>query len=420
MNVIRNKKVLSSLVIALLLSGGGWYWLVAGAVPAQAALNKPDSGRRADGGRAVPVLTGKIKISDLRIVQTAIGTAIPSSMLTLRSQVNGQLQRVLFKEGQLVRAGEVLAEIDPRSYQAQLTQAQGQALHNQALLKNALLDLERFRTLQTQDSIAAQQVDAQSALVQQYQGTVLTDQGLVANAKLQLEFTRIRSAITGRIGLRQIDVGNNITTADTLAVVTAIYPIQVVFTLSEARVANIIKRQQQAGQSGHGLPVEAWDRGNTVLLAKGVLLSVDNQIDATSGTIKLKAQFINHDASLFPNQFVNIHLLSDTLHDVVTAPKAAIQLGSAGAFVYVVAEDGKDKKVMVRQVTPGASDGDLIAIEHGLKAGDQVVISGVDRLREGARIIISSGDKGEGKKRAKSAEATAGNKNQPEHSHRPS
>ena len=267
MNVIRNKKVLSSMVIALLLSGGGWYWLVAGAVPAQAALNKPDSGRRADGGRAVPVLTGKIKISDLRIVQTAIGTAIPSSMLTLRSQVNGQLQRVLFKEGQLVRAGEVLAEIDPRSYQAQLTQAQGQALHNQALLKNALLDLERFRTLQTQDSIAAQQVDAQSALVQQYQGTVLTDQGLVANAKLQLEFTRIRSAITGRIGLRQIDVGNNITTADTLAVVTAIYPIQVVFTLSEARVANIIKRQQQSGQSGHGLPVEACDRGNTLLLA---------------------------------------------------------------------------------------------------------------------------------------------------------
>jgi multidrug efflux system membrane fusion protein len=389
MNLTQNKKIIGGIAVALaiVLSGGWWFWGGAKAEPTEQGSDKPESGRRSDGGRPTPVLTVAIKNGDLRVIQTSIGTVIPSSMLTLRSRVNGQLIRVLLKEGQTDHSGDLLAEIDPRPFQAQLTQTEGQALRDQALLKNAQLDLERYKTLQSQDSIAAQQVDAQAALVQQYQGTVLTDKGLVENAKLQLDFTRITSPISGRIGLRQIDVGNNITTTDTLSVINAISPINVVFTLPEDRASNIAKRQRETR-----LPVEAWDRGNTTLLAKGELLSVDNQIDPTSGTIKLKAQFTNNDAPLFPNQFVNIHLLSDTLKQVVVAPSAAIQHGSIGSFVYLVDGEGVDAKVTLRPVVPGASDGDTVSIEKGLLPGDKVVVSGIDRLRDGARVVLSSNE----------------------------
>jgi multidrug efflux system membrane fusion protein len=414
MKAMRNRKFLGAVaaVIAILLAGGDWWWGSAksnqpeqGESKLGQASGKPDAGRRQDAVRPTSVFVAKIKSGNVRVVQTSIGNVIPSSILTLRSRINGQLVRVLFKEGQTVRAGELLAEIDPRPFQAQLTQVEGQALHDQALLKNAQLDYERYKTLLAQDSIALQQVDAQAALIQQYQGTVLTDRGLVDNAKLQLEFTRITSPISGRIGLRQIDVGNNITTTDTLAVVNAVSPIQVAFTLPEDRVSSLIKRQRETR-----LPIEAWDRSNTTLLAKGELLSVDNQIDVTSGTIKLKAQFSNNDAALFPNQFVNIHLLSDTLRDVVVAPRAAIQHGSVGDFVYLIANDGQDKKVTVRPVVLGAADGESIAINKGLSADDEVVVSGIDRLREGARVAVSGNDEHNDKPGARGGKRPEGTK----------
>jgi len=249
--------------------------------------------------------------------------------------------------------------------------------------------------------------------VQQYQGTVQSDQGLVDNAKLQLSFTRITAPISGRIGLRQVDVGNNITTTDALAVINAVDPIQVLFTLPEDRVAALVKRLQEARKSGHGLPVEAWDRGNANLLAKGTLQSLDNQIDPTSGTIKLKAQFANGDGLLFPNQFVNVRLLSDTLHDVVMAPAAAIQHGSAGTFVYLLAQDGKDSKVAVRPVTVGTADGDSVAVEQGLAAGDVVVVSGIDKLRDGAKVAVSEGE-GKGRRDGGSGSGAKKHRNKPD------
>lgn len=395
------------IIVAALAGGSWWYWQEHHKLPAQAAGeqqagtqhggNRGGEGRRrggrGDSNRPTPVLAAEIHKGDIRVVQTAVGTVVSPAVVTVRARVNGQLVRVLFKEGQTVRAGEVLAEIDPRPFQAQLDQALGQAVRNQALLRNSQIDLERYKTLQAQDSIATQQVDAQASLVQQYQGTVQADQGVVDNARLQLGFTRILSPISGRIGLRQVDVGNNITTTDALAVVNAVDPIEVLFTLPEDRVADLVQRLQQARKSGRGLPVEAWDRANTRLLAKGSLQSLDNQIDSTSGTIKLKAQFANRNGLLFPNQFVNVRLLSATLNDVTVAPQAAIQYGSNGAYVYRLTKDDKQgDRVEVQPINPGVAEGDLISVSQGLKPGDRVVVSGIDRLRDGARVTLASAD----------------------------
>jgi len=429
---MQNGKVVPGILLTLVLASGAgwWYWNHTKATPGAAAENSrggdqqrgpggPGGGKRRggfgpEGNRPVPVLAAPVTKGDIRVVQTAVGTVVPSAVVTVSSRVSGQLVRVLFKEGQLVRAGELLAEIDPRPFQAALTQIQGQALRNQALLRNSQIDLDRYKTLQSQDSIAAQQVDAQASLVQQYQGTIQSDQGQVDNARLQLSFTRITSPISGRIGLRQVDVGNNITTTNALAVVNTVDPIHVVFTLPEDRVSDLVKRFQEAHKSGKGLPVEAWDRGNVTLLAKGSLLSLDNQIDTTSGTVKLKAQFTNADSALFPNQFVNVRLLSDTLRDATVVANAAIQHGSAGAFVYRVIPDDKDPKltkVTVQPVRLGPVDGDNVAVLDGLSPGDQVVISGIDKLRENAKVVISSPDgKGDfGGRRGKHGGARRGN-----------
>ncbi|MFZ3086454.1 MAG: efflux RND transporter periplasmic adaptor subunit [Methylotenera sp.] len=416
---MQNGKVVPGVLLAILLAGGGWYWNHSKAniqsnaqEPHELDPNrKPGSDRKRGGSgngvnRPVPVLAASVTTGDIRVVQTALGTVTPSAVVAVSSRVNGQLTRILFKEGQLVRAGELLAEIDPRPFQAALSQVQGQAMRNQALLRNSQIDLERYKTLQAQDSIASQQVDAQASLVQQYQGTVQADQGLVDNAKLQLSFTRITSPINGRIGLRQVDMGNNITTANTLAVVNTVDPIHVVFTLPEDRVSDLVTRFQSARKSGNNLLVEAWDRGNSNLLAKGNLLSLDNQIDTASGTVKLKARFSNKDSALFPNQFVNVRLLSNTLHNVTIVPNAAIQHGSAGAFVYRITHKQKDTtqkdaakdaggntapdtRVSVQAVRLGTVDGDDVEVIDGLKADDQVVISGVDKLKENAKVIIS-------------------------------
>ena len=283
----------------------------------------------------------------------------------------------------MVKAGDLLAEIDPRSYQNALLQAQGTLLQNQAQLKNAQVDVQRYRDLYAQDSIAKQTLDTAEALVLQYQGTVKTNQGAVDDAKLNLEFTKIRAPISGRVGLRQLDVGNLVAANDTtaLAVITQTQPISVAFTLPENTLETVLARYH----AGNKLPVEAWDRGDVKKQAVGVLQSLDNQIDVTTGTLKFKARFDNKDQALFPNQFVNVHLLADTLKNVVLAPSAAIQFGNNGTFVYKL--DG-DKKVKVQPLVVGDTDGENTVIKEGLVAGDRVVLEGTDRLKDGSEIEV--------------------------------
>ncbi|WP_025855273.1 MdtA/MuxA family multidrug efflux RND transporter periplasmic adaptor subunit [Pseudomonas sp. CHM02] len=331
----------------------------------------------------VPVRVAPAVLGEFPVYYKALGTVTALNTINVRSRVGGELVKIAFEEGQMVKAGDLLAEIDPRSYQNALLQAQGTLMQNQAQLKNAQVDVQRYRDLYAQDSIAKQTLDTAEALVLQYQGTVKTNQGAVDDAKLNLEFTKIRAPISGRVGLRQVDVGNLVAANDTtfLAVITQTQPISVAFTLPENTLETVLARYH----AGNKLPVEAWDRGDVKQQATGVLQSLDNQIDVTTGTLKFKARFDNKDQALFPNQFVNVHLLADTLHNVVLAPSAAIQFGNAGTFVYVL--DG-DKKVKVQHLVVGDTDGDNTVIKEGLKAGDRVVLEGTDRLKDGSEIEV--------------------------------
>jgi multidrug efflux system membrane fusion protein len=339
------------------------------------------------GGRPVPVALAAAASHDVRVTQSALGTVTALASVTVHARVGGQLQRVLFEEGQFVKAGQVLAEVDPRPFSAQLAQAEGQLKRDVALLKNAQADLARYQGLHTRDAVSAQQVDTQAALVQQYQGTVQADQGAVDNARLQLDFTRITAPVSGRIGLRQVDVGNIVSPTDSagLAVITAVQPINAVFSLPEDLLPTIAARLAGARKAGQALAIEAWDRGGTRLLARGQLQTIDNRIDPTTGTVKFKAVFANGDGALYPNQFVNLRLLVETRPDSVVAPNVAIQRGNQGAFVYVVADD---KTARLRPVTLGAVDGDRTAITSGLQAGERVVVNGIDKLRDGAKVAV--------------------------------
>jgi multidrug efflux system membrane fusion protein len=291
--------------------------------------------------------------------------------------------KVAFTEGQMVKEGDLLAEIDPRPYQALLMQAEGQLQRDEALLKNAQIDLVRYKTLLEQDSIAAQQMVTQEALINQDKGIIEIDRGLVANARLQLLYTRITSPITGRLGLRLVDQGNMVHASDAngLVVITQIQPISVIFTLPEDRIRSVMKKYR----AGEVMPVEAFDRRGQSLLALGQLWAVDNQIDTTTGTVKLKGQFANDDNALFSNQFVNIKMHMDTLRGVTVMPTSAIQRGIMGTFAYVVQED---QTVTVRPITLGPVEGEKVAVETGLKPGEQVVIDGADKLREGLRVKL--------------------------------
>ena len=331
----------------------------------------------------VPVRVSEVKQGDFPIYYKALGTVTALNTINVRSRVAGELVKVYFKEGQMVKAGDLLAEIDPRSYQNALLQAEGTLLQNQAQLKNAQVDVQRYRGLYAEDSIAKQTLDTAEALVSQYQGTVKTNQAAVNDAKLNLEFTKIRAPISGRVGLRQLDVGNLVAANDAtaLVVITQTEPIVVSFTLPETNLALVLERYR----SGAKMPVQAWNRGDTKELAVGVLSSIDNQIDITTGTLKFKALFENRDQALFPNQFVNVRLLADTLKNVVLAPTAAIQYGTNGSFVYAM--DG-DNKVKIRSIKVGATDGDVTVIEDGLKPGDRVVLEGTDRLRDGGAVEV--------------------------------
>ena len=367
--------------LAVLAGGGTWYAYRGGAEEGRGTEAAGPRGGGPRGDRPVPVTLATIGTGEVRVTVPALGTVVPRNLVTVRSRVDGPLLTLKFVEGQPVKAGEVLALIDPEPFRAALEQARGQLARDQALLRNARIDLERYRGLLAQDSIAKQQVDTQEALVRQYQGTVQTDEGSLRSAELQLSYTTIKAPISGRVGLRAVDPGNIVKASDAAGLVTIaqVSPITAVFPVPEERLPAIMKRVRE----GRGLKVEAWDREMKTRLAEGSLLAVDAQIDSTTGTVKLKADFANKDGSLFPNQFVNVRLLLDTLSGVVTVPTAALQQGSKGSFVYRLTADGKVAAVPVRL---GPVDGGKAAVEEGLAAGDRVVVDGLDKLKDGAKV----------------------------------
>ena len=336
---------------------------------------------RMPAGAAVPVGLATVAKGDIPVVLRALGTVTPLATVNVKTQITGQLVDVLFKEGQLVKQGELLAVVDPRPYDVALQQAIGQMQRDEALLKNAQVDHERYKKLVAQDSIARQQLDTQAALVRQYEAALVIDQALVDAAKLNVTYTKILAPLTGRIGLRGVDKGNYVTMGDatSICVIIQVQPISVIFTIPEDALPPVRQRLR----AGAALEVRALDRSQKVELGVGKLDTTDNLIDATTGTVKLRALFDNTDESLFPNQFVNVRLLVDTVKDALVVPVAAIQRGQPGIFVYLVKPD---ETVEIRVVELGATDGERVAVTKGLQAGDQVVIDGTDRLREGAKI----------------------------------
>ena len=371
------------LLAACLAAAGGAIWYYAPPVPGPTLQKGPGRFGPNALGRVTPVLTALAKAEDINIYLSGLGSVTPLQTVTVKSRVDGQLMRVLFREGQMVNEGEVLAEIDPRPYQAQLNQAEGQLARDMALLKNAQIDFERYRTLYQQDSIAKQILDTQEALVRQYEGTVKADQGTIENARLQLSYCRITAPVGGRLGLRQVDAGNMVRAGDAggLVVITQLQPISVIFSIPEDNVPRVMKKLQ----AGEKMPVDVYDRADKNRLAGGVLLTADNQIDSATGTVKLKAQFSNADFALFPNQFVNVRLLVDKQSKATVIPTASVQRGTQGTFAYVIRSDNT---ATVRPIKLGAPQGDNVAIESGVEPGERVVVDGADRLREGARVEL--------------------------------
>ena len=335
------------------------------------------------GAMPQPVHVAAVTQGEMPVVLTALGTVTPLANVTVRTQLSGTLQTVAFKEGQMVKKDDLLAQIDPRPYQISLANAQGTLARDQALLATARLDLKRYQTLLAQDSIASQQVDTQASLVKQYEGTVKSDQANIDTFKLDLIYARITAPVSGRVGLRQVDPGNYVTPGDTngIVIITQLQPISVIFTTSEDNLPAIMKQLA----AGTKMSVTAYDRSNTTSLEGGYLETIDNQIDTTTGTLKLRASFANDNNALFPNQFVNTRLLVDVIRNATIVPTSAVLNGSMGQFVYVVKPDNT---VTVRQVKVGPVDGERTSIQSGLQPGERVVIDGSDRLKEGAKITI--------------------------------
>jgi multidrug efflux system membrane fusion protein len=325
------------------------------------------------------------KKTSFNVYITGLGSATPLNTIIVRTRVDGELMEVLYREGQIVSSGELLAKIDPRPFEVQLTQAEGQMARDVAQLKNAQLDLERFRVLWEQDSVAKQQLDTQEALVRQLEGTVKNDQGQIDSAKLNLVYCQITAPISGRIGLRLVDPGNivHVTDANGLVVITQLQPITIIFPIPEDSLSQVLAKLK----TGERLPVEAYDREMRQRLAVGSLLTVDNQIDPTTGTVRLKAIFPNEKNELFPNQFVNARLLVDVRREATVVPSPALQRGPQGTFVYVVKAD---RTVTVRPITVAEIQGDEASVKTGLSPGELVVIDGQDRLREGTRVELKA------------------------------
>jgi membrane fusion protein, multidrug efflux system len=335
----------------------------------------------------IPVVTANAKAGDQPIYLTGLGSVVGYKTVTLRTRVDGELMRVAVREGQMVSESDLIAEIDPRPFQVQLEQAEGQKERDVALLENAKIDAERYRILYSEDSIPKQQLDTQLALVKQYEATVKADQAAIDNAKLQLTYTRITSPVDGRIGLRQVDPGNIVHAADQtgLAVITQLQPISVIFSIPQDTVPQVMKQLR----AGRRLRVEAWDRDLRNKISTGSLLTIDNQADVTTGTVRFKATFANDDNALFPNQFVNARLLVDVKRGAVLVPVAAIQRGPETTFVFVV---NKDDTVETRNVVAGTIEAGMAAIDRGLSPGETVVIEGVDKLQHGAKVLQTPGE----------------------------
>ena len=368
-------------LLIVLCAGAGVFWLVHNHM--QAPPQQATMGKHAGGGGPQSVAVVTAQKGTIPIMVTALGTVTPLATVTVRTQISGLLTQVAFHEGQIVKEGDFLAQIDPRPYDLQLAQAEGALQRDQALLTAAQRDLTRYQILLAQDSIARQQLDTQAAAVQQDAGAIAIDKAQIDTAKLNLVYCHVTAPIGGRIGLRQVDAGNYVQTGDAngLAVITQTQPISVIFSLPEDNLPAIMARLGAGAQ----LPVIALDRAQTVTLANGVLTTVDNSIDTSTGTVKIRGQFDNRDGKLFPNQFVNVQLLVDTLQNVITLPVAAIQTGTPGTFVYTVKPDNT---VAITKVTTGASAGENVAVLSGLQGGETVVSDGADKLKDGAKVIL--------------------------------
>ncbi len=371
------------LVVALALGALAWYLHV----PAPAAGTATGGKKGGKGGKGaggdIPVSVAKAHRGSIPVYLDGLGSVSAFYTVLVRTRVDGQLMSFPVKEGDFVKEGDLIAQVDPRPYQVMKDQADGQMAHDKALLEDAKLDLDRYQTLLKQDAIPKQQLDTQAALVQQYEGSIKTDEANIANAILQLTYAKVTAPITGRIGLRLVDPGNIVHASDTtgLVIITQLQPIAVLFTIPEDNLPQVLKKLRAGAQ----LPVDAYNRDKTEKLDSGVLQTVDNTIDATTGTSKLKAVFENTNNALFPNQFVNIRLLVDTLGGQVLVPEAAVQQGSSGPFVYTV---GDDAKVSVQNVQVGVMEGSDAQILSGVKEGDTVVTDGTDKLQAGSRVRI--------------------------------
>jgi multidrug efflux system membrane fusion protein len=365
-------------IVAVAIAGVGTWALLR--TPTDAPVAK---GHGDPNARPMPVVAAPARKGNIDVYIDALGTVTPRNMVVVHTRVDGQLLSVAFREGQNVKAGDLLAQIDPRPFEVQLTQANGQMARDQAQLKNAQVDLERYRTLLAQDSISKQQVDTQEALVRQYQGVVESDRGAIDSAKLQITYARITAPISGRVGLRPVDPGNIVHASDTngLVTITQVQPVTVIYPVPEDNVPRIVKRMQ----SGQDLAVDAYDRGGKNKLATGRLLTIDNQIDTATGTVKLKAEFPNQDGVLFPNQFVNVRMAVETRQDATLVPSAAIQRGAPGTFVFLVKQD---QTVSVTSVKVGTTEGETTEVQNGVEPGNLVVVDGADKLREGSKIEL--------------------------------